>query len=335
MGTSDGPARGEPSLGSGRANLLRFGGGLLISVLLLVLLFSNIDAEQMAASWERVSLLGALAAVVIHGLSLALRVRRWRGLLEVSDCAPGAESSPKLVWDSAFFGWLVNLVLPARVGELARPLMYAGGSGRPFPRVLGTSLIERAADLATVALLGLAALTLLPGSELLPPWLPQVVWGGAAVASACLLLAGIVARRSAVPSAVRSSRLFEAVARLREGFASLHQPRAILRLSAESLGIWLLEVASVWIVLVTFGHPAPLNLAFVHVVAVTLMVSVVTLPFGLGVEQGTTVGLLRFWDISRPDALALSLVLTFSALAWVIPGGLWAWWRQGARLGRR
>jgi len=109
----------------------------------------------------------------------------------------------------------------------------------------------------------------------------------------------------------------------------------LVRLSAESLGIWLLEVVSVWILLVTFGHPAPLNLAFVHVVAVTLSVSIVTLPFGLGVEQATTVGLLSLWNISRPDALALSLVLTFSALAWVVPGGLWAWWRQGGRSGAR
>ena len=49
------------------------------------------------------------------------------------------------------------------------------------------------------------------------------------------------------------------------------------------------------------------------------------------IEQGTTVGLLSFWDISGPDALALSLVLTFSALVWVVPGGLWAWWRQSSR----
>jgi uncharacterized protein (TIRG00374 family) len=246
-----------------------------------------------------------------------------------------------LVWDAAFFGWLVNLVLPARAGELARPLMYSRGSAHPFARVLGTSLIERAADLACVALLGFVALTLLPGVEQLPSWLPQVVWAGAAVALGAFLLALILARRArggsvgeqdAGPVRVVGSRFGSVVLgfrRLQEGFASLRQPRALARLSAESLGIWLLEVASVWVLLVTFGHPAPLNLAFVHVVAVTLSVSIVTLPFGLGVEQGTTVGLLSLWNISRPDALALSLVLTFSALAWVVPGGLWAWWRQG------
>jgi len=323
---------------------LRFGVGLLISGLLLGLLFMNIDASELAAAWGRVSLWGALGAVVVHGLSLVLRVRRWAGLLEASNCAPGPEAHRRLIWDAAFFGWLVNLVLPARAGELARPLMYSAGSERPFARVLGTSLIERAADLACVALLGFAALTLLPGVEQLPSWLPQVVWAGAAVAFGALLLALILARRGsegergADPVSTVGSRFGSLVLvfrRLQEGFASLRQPRALVRLSAESLGIWLLEVVSVWILLVTFGHPAPLNLAFVHVVAVTLSVSIVTLPFGLGVEQATTVGLLSLWNISRPDALALSLVLTFSALAWVVPGGLWAWWRQGGRSGAR
>jgi uncharacterized protein (TIRG00374 family) len=323
-----------------RSDALRLAVGLLISAGLLGLLFMNIEVDDLVASWARVSLWGTVGAVLLHGLSLALRVRRWGGLLGSSDCAPGPTAHRWLVWDAAFFGWLVNLVLPARAGELARPLMYSRGSAHPFARVLGTSLIERAADLACVALLGFAALTLLPGVEQLPSWLPQVVWAGAAVAVGALLLALILARRGsegehgADPVSTVGSRFGSLVLvfrRLQEGFASLRQPRALARLSAESLGIWLLEVASVWILLVTFGHPAPLNLAFVHVVAVTLSVSIVTLPFGLGVEQGTTVGLLSLWNISRPDALALSLVLTFSALAWVVPGGLWAWWRQGGR----
>ena len=115
---------------------------------------------------------------------------------------------------------------------------------------------------------------------------------------------------------------------------SLRQPAAALKLAYQSLGIWLLEALSVWLVLITSGQPAPINLAFVHTIAVTMSVSIVTLPFGLGVEQGTTVGLLSFWDISGPDALALSLVLTFSAIVWVVPGGRWAWWRQSSRRAR-
>lgn len=323
----------------GKSDLLRFGGGLLISGLLVGLLMVNIEPAEMVESWGRVSLWGSLGALGVHGFSLVLRVRRWRGLLEASDCRPGPEADRWLVWDAAFFGWLVNLVLPARAGELARPLMYSRGASQPFPRVLGTSLVERAADLGCVALLGFTALTYLPGAGQLPSWLIQVVWAGSALAGVALVIALALARRSpqgALPTSGGSSgfgHLGPMLERLREGFGSLRRPRAIVRLSVESLGIWLLEVLSVWVLLVSFGHPAPLNLAFVHVVAVTLSVSIVTLPFGLGVEQGTTVGLLSLWSISRPDALALSFVLTFAAVAWVVPGGLWAWWRQGWRLG--
>lgn len=320
-------------MGDLRSNLLRFSGGLILSGLVLWFLLSHIDRAEFEKSWGRISLWGAFAAIGIHGFSLVLRVWRWRDLLDASECGPPPGSPKALIWDSAFFGWLVNLTLPARAGELARPLMFARGSGRPFARVLGTSVVERAADLATVALLGFLALTVLPGVELLPSWLPQTVGIGAGVALASLLLALALARQASNRTE-SGSRLFDAANRLREGFSSLRQPRTLVRLTLWSLGIWLLEALSVWVVLWSCGQPAPVNLAFVHTIAVTMSVSLITVPFGIGVEQTTTVGLFSLWKISRPDALAMSIVLTFSALVWVVPGGLWAWWRQGARRGR-
>ena len=152
------------------------------------------------------------------------------------------------------------------------------------------------------------------------------------MAGGCLLVALVLARNASTETE-STSRLRQTVDRLREGFSSLRQPRALLRLTSWSLGIWLLEALSVWVVLWSCGQPAPVNLAFVHTIAVTMSVSLVTVPFGIGVEQTTTVGLLSLWQISKPDALAMSIVLTFSALIWVVPGGLWAWWRQGSRRG--
>jgi hypothetical protein len=323
----------EKLLGSYRQNVVRFLGGLVLSILLLVMLFSHINSEEFLESWKRVSLVGAVLAILVHGLSLVLRIWRWKGLLDVSDCGLPPEASRSLIWDAAFFGWLMNLVVPVRAGELARPFVYSRGSGRPFPRILGTSLVERAADLASVALLGVLALTVLPGVERLPTWMPRAVGIGSGLALGALLVGLLLAKRAEELDSA-APRWLQALSSLREGMNSLRQPAAAFKLAYQSLGVWLLEALSVWLVLVTSGQPAPINLAFVHTIAVTMSVSVVTLPFGLGVEQGTTVGLLSFWDISGPDALALSLVLTFSALVWVVPGGLWAWWRQSSRRAR-
>ena len=114
----------------------------------------------------------------------------------------------------------------------------------------------------------------------------------------------------------------------------LREPRVLVRLALESTLIWGLEAACVAVLLATSGFPASLGLALAHVVVVTLSVSVVTLPFGLGVEQATTVGLLGLWGVALVDALALSFSLSFVALLWVVPGGLFAWWRQWGRARR-
>jgi uncharacterized membrane protein YbhN (UPF0104 family) len=65
---------------------------------------------------------------------------------------------------------------------------------------------------------------------------------------------------------------------------------------------------------------------------VTLSIAVVTVPAGLGVEQAVTVAVFAPWGISAADALAMSFVLTFAAVAWVVPAGLLALWRQGGGL---
>ncbi|MEE2827787.1 MAG: lysylphosphatidylglycerol synthase transmembrane domain-containing protein [Myxococcota bacterium] len=337
------PTEEPPSLPAlGRGMVLRVGIALTVSIALLVLLFRAAEPQKLLEAFDAVWLPGLAAVLIVHGLSLVLRVYRWRGLLNASGCGPDASTPDRLVAQSALFGWLINLVLPARVGELARPAMYARGSGRPFSRVLGTSVVERVADLATVALLGLTALFLLPrespvsidfaelsGTGSAAGLSGDVRWevlflvsASAAVALGGLVLLAFLARRPETDAT--SQGLGGFLVRLREGFAALRSPLALVRLSGESIAIWLLEVLSVWIALESFGLPSPIELAGIHVVWVTLSVSVITLPFGLGVEQGATVLLLGLWEVGAADALALSFVLSFAALAWVVPGGLWA-----------
>ena len=335
-------AAGQEPKGDGKRDLIiRFAGGLTISIVLLALLFSRVEFSEFERAWGKVSLWGLAGVLVVHGASLVLRVVRWRGLLQASDCGPRPSTPPSLVGHAALFGWLVNLILPARLGELGRPLMYSRGAERPFARVLGTSLVERVADLGTVALLGWSALTILPGSERLPPLVRTGVWAGTAVAALVFVAVVVVARRSGgADTATESKGLVPSLGRLREGLQSVRSPQALGRLAVESLAIWALEAFSVWLALWSFDLPLSVTLACAHVVAVTLSVSVVTLPFGLGVEQGVTVLLLEFWSrtpgpaIDDGDALALSFALSFAALAWVVPGGLWAWWKSGHYVSR-
>lgn len=302
--------------------------GAAVSAVLLGLLLAHADPGEVLAQLRRASPWWVVGVIGVHYASLLVRVLRWRLLLAAAGCGP-PEGSPRwLVTDSVFFGWLMNLVLPARVGELGRPAMYARGSGRPFASAFATSVVERAADLAVIAVACWLALAVLP----VPDSIPTQLRTGAQIAGlggvAALVAMALVARRSSGKSEA-GGRLATFVQRFREGLAPLRSPGAAAQIIGTTVVIWALEATCVQLALLAFGFEPSWSLAICHVVAVTLSIAVVTVPAGLGVEQGVTIAIVAPWGIAMADALAFSLVLSFAAIACVVPGGLIALVRQG------
>ncbi len=315
-----------------RRTALRIGLGVGLSAALLALLFHTLDSDRVWASLRDAKPGWVVAVLVVHLVALFARVSRWRLLLDRAGCAPPAPREPRdrwLVVDSIFFGWLGNITLPARLGELVRPALYSRRSGHGFPAVLGTLAAERAADLVVVVgtLAGLLLLAPLP--EDLPSELPVVAraFGGAAVIGllALLLLARPGARQ--LPGLIG-----QAIAAFRAGLGAMRSGRSLALLIGWTGLIWGLEAACTWIGFHAFSANAPWTAALLQMVAVTLSISVVTTPGGVGVEQAVTVAILVPFGLAAEQALALSFVLTFSALFWLVPGGLLGMWRQGARL---
>ena len=317
---------------------LRIAAGAALSAILLTLLLLHADPDRILDAFSQASAPWVGLVLLLHLASLLLRVVRWRLLLRSSGCTPETPLLRWLVFDSVFFGWLCNLVLPARVGELARPGMYSRGGDVPFGRVLATSVVERAADILVVVLGLWLALAVLP----VPEDLPSELRSGARLAGlgavAGVLVLALLARRgstAAEPSTGVQGRLSALAVRFREGLVSLRDPRTVALVFAWTVLIWALEAACVWFAFVAFGHDPAWSAAICHVVAVTLSVAVVTVPAGLGVEQAVTVAVFAAWGITAADALAMSFVLTFAAVFWVVPFGLVAMWRQGGALPSR
>lgn len=315
-----------------RHTALQIGLGTAVSVVLLALLFSGLDARRVWAALRGADPVWVVAVLLVHLLALFARVARWRLLLDRAGCAPPAPREPRdhwLVGDSMFFGWLGNIALPARLGELARPALYARRSGHGFPAVLGTLAAERAADLVVVVGTLAALLLFAPLPEHLPSELPVVAraFGGITVIGIVVLLA--LARPGARE---RGGRLGRGLSAFREGLGAMRSARSVATLLGWTVLIWGLEAGCTWVGFHAFSASAPWTAALLQMVAVTLSISVVTTPGGVGVEQAVTVAMLVPFGLAAEQALALSFVLTFGALFWLVPGGLLGMWRQGARL---
>jgi glycosyltransferase 2 family protein len=128
-------------------------GGWLLGAALFGWFVLRLDLGAVAAALHDVDFRWLAGAALLQVAGLAWRGVRWRSMI--------ARRAP-VPWRSAlavtFMGWLLLVLVPARLGELARPLLLARRHAVDRSYALGAVLLERVLDAA--ALLGLVAIYL-------------------------------------------------------------------------------------------------------------------------------------------------------------------------------
>lgn len=337
---------------AGTRPVLRLALGILLSTGLLSALFLYLDLspKQVWSALQQAPPLGLAGVIAVHLFALIAKVARWGLLLRGSGCLPPAgvqgptdPARRHLVQDAVFLGWLGNLALPAKTGEMVRPLLFSRRSGIPFTRIFGTVVLERSIDLLIISLMFWGGLSLLSVPNSLPG--PLVASSRiAGLGALALLTALMVLWKLGPPQKEKKNhpegipaRLIALIASFRSGLAGFQSPRMLAGVLTWTLASWALEVLGAWLCLLIFKVElsAAWAAATMHVVATTLAVSIVPVPGGLGVEQPVSLAIFApFIDGVLPadTLIAISLVLSFASIFWVLPLGLLAMWRQGAQL---
>ncbi|MEZ4526335.1 MAG: lysylphosphatidylglycerol synthase transmembrane domain-containing protein [Desulfobacterales bacterium] len=116
--------------------------GLLISIPALWLAFRNVPLADLLSYMGDIHWFWVLPSVFIVFVSFSLRSLRWQMIV--------ASVHPLSFW-AAFhplmIGFMLNCILPGRVGELARPLILNRNTGIPLSSGLATVAAERIFDL--------------------------------------------------------------------------------------------------------------------------------------------------------------------------------------------
>jgi hypothetical protein len=94
-----------------------------------------------------------LAAFVIYYLGFPLRGFRWQRLLLYAGTKISLRDSTEII----FISWLVNCLVPAKLGDVYRAWLLKANYVVSLSRTFGTVFIERIFDLFAIAILGLAA----------------------------------------------------------------------------------------------------------------------------------------------------------------------------------
>jgi hypothetical protein len=128
--------------------------GIAVSLVAFAFLVRAVDLPVAGLRFASIEPVWLVIPLVSLSVQLALRSWRWALLLSA---ATGATVRPRRVLGPLTASYLVNAVLPARLGEVVRTVLVARGEGRPIGAVAASVIVERMLDLAALIAVGLLA----------------------------------------------------------------------------------------------------------------------------------------------------------------------------------
>lgn len=314
---------------------LRIALSVLISVVLLWFALMNVDWDEAIAAMRGASYWYVLLMLPVTLASLFIRALRWRVFLGTVGVAPMGT-----LVSATNIGFMANMVLPLRVGEVVRPVLLSRKEGLPLSGVLGSCLLERIFDMFCILTLFGISVLWVDVSERVQQW------GYAFLTLALSVAAGLAILRFQESLALRLSRRVcdfipqpygDGLHRFVEGFVSalamLDSPAAFARAFAWTFFLWAvigsLYVLGFW----AFHLSVPLlkgGLVLTAIVAIA--VSVPSAPGFIGSYQLGCVLALGIFGVGESAALAYSLVLHMTQFVSVIGAGLYSLWKEGMSL---
>jgi hypothetical protein len=314
---------------------VRIGISVAISALFLGFAVRGVNWDEALAAVRGANYFWVLFMLPVTVWTLFIRAQRWRVFLH----AVGVPPLGPLV-SATNIGFLANMVLPLRIGEVVRPVLLARRANLPLSGVLASVLLERIFDMFTILfLLGVSA-SVVTVSDQVRQW--GWMLSGLALAIAAVIVLIRLQERLALAIARRIADLLPArVGEGAYGFAlgfvkaleMLDSPVAYLRAFGWSLYLWM-AISTIYIFAFQAFHldVPPLRGALVLTTLVAIAVSVPSAPGFIGAFQlGCVIG-LKIFGVAGSPALAFSLVVHLTQFVGVIGAGLYSLSKEGMSL---
>lgn len=304
-----------------------FGFSLLLAGVLLFLSFRGVRWAEMVGAIRRCTPAYLALAFLTISVSYFARGLRWRLLLMRE-----RPVSPITAFWATMVGYVGNSFLPARAGDVLRPLAINRATGIRASYALATVVTERIIDTLALVVLSVVASRSLTA---IPPWLHGAT---AIMAGVSLLLIAAAAlaprlwpllcralRRFGLPEAF-STRLDGVVNTFMLGMRALRRPRTALGFLAFTAVIWTLDVLTALEMAWALHLPLRWQEALLLLVALGLGSAAPSTPGYVGIFQFVAVTVLVPFGISHSQAFAYILIfqaVTYGAVLLWGGGGGW------------
>jgi len=286
--------------------------GILLSIICLALVLRGVVLADVLAALARTNYgLMALAVVTVVLTGMA-KTARWQLLFYPNQARLRFEG----LFGALMIGQMVNLAVPARLGDLVRAYTVGATEGVSKSLALGTIVVEKLFDML-MTLLCLIFLFLL---IYLPSWVWDLGFSLAISTGSVLVVAlamtyqrdrilrGVAALLRLLPP-LAARQLYLQIESALKGLEVLGHVQANLGIWGWSLLIWALAVATNYIVFLAMRMALPLVAALFLLIVLQVGGAVPSSPGKVGVFQYLCVLALSLFSMERSVTLGCSLVL--------------------------
>jgi uncharacterized protein (TIRG00374 family) len=287
--------------------------GVAISVIALYLAMPPREEwGEVAAAFARVHYGYVIPIALISVYSIVVRCQRWQLLLR-----PVGTIAMTPLLSATAIGFLCNMVLPLRLGEIVRPVLLARRTSVPVSSVFASVLLERLLDMLTILVFLGLVMTLVPVSDTIRQ--SGIVF----LIVAVVAVTGVVGLQREHPLVVGLMRwiLARMPANVRErgeaalqsfigGLQGVGEGPVLARVLAYSVYLWLVIASVFGIGFWACDLPVPTvtgALALVTIVAGA--VSAPSAPGFIGTFQAGCILALGLFGVSRADAVPYAFVV--------------------------
>jgi uncharacterized protein (TIRG00374 family) len=314
----------------------------LLSAALIYWTLRGVSPEQVALSLSQANPLLFAGAIICATVIFGLRAKRWQVILRPVAARVGMGP----LWRATAIGMMVNNVVPARAGEIARAYALTRETPVPFATALASLAVDRLFDAIVLLLLAAASLLdpALSSSQTLAGRPLSAFAAGAG--TLVVLLLGLLYALAFFPSQLL--RLFELFARkvsptveergrrvlqtFMQGLSVLKSPARFAAVFTWTLAHWLLNALGFWLAFRAVGIQAPVSAALFLQAFIALGTAVPALPGFFGVFEYMSVQGLSVYGVTQQQAATWAIgyhILSFIPITLI---GAWYFTRLGVRL---
>ncbi len=279
---------------------------ILISCLFLYLAARNLDFVKTGRVFLSINYLYLFISFLATVIAFVIRVIRWQAIL-----SPIKKMGIFVLSSSFLIGLMVNNILPARIGELARAYVLGEKEKVSKSLIFATIVLERILDTLSVFAILACLLFISPIPE-------DIKKAGLFIFGVCLLilifLSLLKTHKSWMIKRVEriSLKLSKIVESFSEGLSALSSKKRFLLISFYSILSWLITGLSIHFLLLSIGITLGLHIAYFVLVMTVIGVMIPAAPGYIGTYHYFCILALQI--AGQDKALAAS----FSILSYLI-----------------